>query len=125
MWRFIPQRLWTAPRYNKDRSGMDNAGPRTKESTTVKPEKKIRPPSMHKVLLHNDHYTTMEFVIDILESIFTKPGAEAIRIMLNVHEKGVGVAGVYTADIAETKIASVHSRARDQGFPLKCTVEPE
>ncbi|MCH7910456.1 MAG: ATP-dependent Clp protease adaptor ClpS [Candidatus Hydrogenedentes bacterium] len=104
---------------------MGDADPRTKESIAVKTEKKIQPPSMHKVLLHNDHYTTMEFVIDILESIFAKPGAEAVRIMLNVHEKGVGVAGVYTADIAETKIVSVRSRAQDQGFPLKCTMEPE
>lgn len=104
---------------------MGDAGPRTKESIAVRAEKKLQPPSMHKVLLHNDHYTTMEFVVDILESIFSKPEAEAVRIMLNVHEKGVGIAGVYTADIAETKAASVHSRAQDQGFPLKCSVEPE
>ncbi len=103
---------------------MGGADPRTKESVAVRAEKKIQPPSMHKVLLHNDHYTTMEFVVDILESIFSKPEAEAVRIMLNVHEKGVGVAGVYTADIAETKVASVHSRAQEQGFPLKCSVEP-
>ena len=76
-------------------------------------DRKIRPPSMYKVLLHNDHYTTMEFVVDILASVFNKPGAEAIRIMLNVHENGLGLAGVYTSSIAETKVATVHDRARD------------
>ena len=104
---------------------MGDASPRTKKRIAVDPHKKTRPPSMYKVLLHNDHYTTMEFVVDILASVFNKPGAEAVRIMLNVHENGLGLAGVYASSIAETKVATVHDRARDQGFPLKCTMEPE
>ena len=104
---------------------MGDANPRTKEKIAVAPRRKTRPPSMFKVLLHNDHYTTMDFVVEILESICGKAGAEAVRIMINVHEKGIGVAGVYTSSIAETKIATVHARAQDQGFPLKCTMEPE
>ena len=104
---------------------MGDAGPRTKKKIAVEPRRRIQPPSMYKVLLHNDHYTTMEFVVDILGSVFNKPGGEAVRIMLNVHENGLGLAGVYTSSIAETKVATVHERARDQGFPLKCTMERE
>lgn len=103
----------------------DTGGPRTKEHTAVKPRQKTNQPLLYKVLLHNDHYTTMEFVVEVLESIFRKSGAEAIRIMLNVHENGIGVAGVYIASVAETKVASVESSARDNGFPLLCTMEPE
>ena len=104
---------------------MGDADRRTKESTSVKPRDKTRLPPKYKVLLHNDHYTTMEFVVQILESIFNKPGVEAVRIMLNVHERGIGVAGVFTPSVAETKVASVQSLAQKQGFPLKCTMEPE
>ena len=103
----------------------NSGGPRTKEHIAAKPRQKTKPPLLYKVLLHNDHYTTMEFVVEILESIFRKPGAEAVQIMLNVHENGVGIAGVYTATVAETKVAYVESNARDKGFPLKCTMEPE
>lgn len=80
---------------------------------------------MYKVLLHNDDYTTMDFVVQVLEQIFRKSGQEAVQIMLNVHQQGVGTAGVYTAEIAETKIDSVHSVAQKQGYPLKCTMEQE
>lgn len=104
---------------------MGGSDPRTKESIAVKSRKKTLPPPRHRVLLHNDHYTTMEFVVQILESIFNKQGVEAITIMLNVHEKGIGVAGVYTPAVAETKVASVHSLAQQQGYPLQCTTEPE
>lgn len=104
---------------------MGDSDPRTKESTAVKLRKKTLPPPRHRVLLHNDHYTTMDFVVQILESIFNKQGAEAVSIMLNVHEKGIGVAGVYTPAVAETKVSSVHSLAQEQGFPLQCTTEPE
>jgi ATP-dependent Clp protease adaptor protein ClpS len=80
---------------------------------------------MFKVLLHNDHYTTMEFVVDVLEQVFAKPMADAVNIMLNVHNNGVGIAGVYAAEIAETKIDRVHELAHKQGFPLRCSMEPE
>ncbi|WP_207682264.1 ATP-dependent Clp protease adapter ClpS [Desulfonema magnum] len=85
----------------------------------------IQEPSMYKVLIHNDDYTTMEFVVEILMFVFNKPSDEATRIMLNVHEQGVGLCGVYTYDVAETKVETVHSLAREHGFPLKCSMEEE
>ncbi len=78
---------------------------------------------MYKVLLHNDDYTTMEFVVIVLEKIFQRTTAEATRIMLNVHHQGVGVAGVYTREIAETKIAVVHDLAARNEYPLRCSME--
>ena len=86
---------------------------------------KTKKPSMYKVLLLNDDYTPMEFVIRILEGIFHKTGEEATRIMLHVHQKGVGVCGVYTYDIAETKVAQVVDIARRNEHPLQCTMEKE
>ena len=80
-------------------------------------------PRLYKVLLHNDDYTTMEFVIEVLESIFAKSPAEAFRIMMLVHEKGLGVCGVYPFEIAETKVSLVHERARRRGFPLRASME--
>ena len=85
--------------------------------------KKLDHPPLYKVLLHNDDYTTMEFVILILEKIFHKSTAEATRIMLNVHKNGIGVAGVYPREIAETKIAVVLDLARKNEYPLKCSME--
>jgi ATP-dependent Clp protease adaptor protein ClpS len=80
-------------------------------------------PPMYKVLLHNDDYTSMEFVIAILIGVFQKTSPEATRIMLNVHEQGIGVAGIYTREICETKIEKVHSLARQREFPLRCSME--
>ncbi len=80
---------------------------------------------MYKVLLHNDDYTTMDFVIMILERIFDKKNDEATRIMLNVHHKGVGIAGLYTKEIAETKISLVHHLAKENLFPLRCSLEKD
>ncbi|MFP4172386.1 MAG: ATP-dependent Clp protease adaptor ClpS [Candidatus Hydrogenedentota bacterium] len=80
---------------------------------------------MYRVLLHNDHYTTMDFVVYILETVFRKPMDQAVRIMLNVHENGTGIAGVYSAEIAEAKVATVHRQARQHGYPLRCSMEPE
>ena len=79
----------------------------------------------YKVLFHNDDYTTMEFVIDVLMKFFHKSETEATHIMLSVHHKGHGVAGVYTKDIAETKVAQVTDYAKEQGMPLRLSVEPE
>jgi ATP-dependent Clp protease adaptor protein ClpS len=84
-----------------------------------------RLPRLHKVLLHNDDYTTMEFVTVILEGVFGKSPAEAFRIMMHVHENGVGVCGAYPFEIAETKVALVHERAREHGFPLRASMEEE
>jgi ATP-dependent Clp protease adaptor protein ClpS len=86
-------------------------------------EQKTREPKRFKVILHNDDYTTMEFVIEVLMFVFGKTEPEATLIMLNVHRNGVGVCGVYTAEIAETKVTSVTHEARKRGYPLKCTME--
>jgi len=82
-------------------------------------------PPMYKVLLHNDDYTTMDFVVEILILVFSKPPEEAVEIMLNVHRKGIGICGVYTYEISETKVETVHALAREHGFPLKCTMEKD
>ena len=82
-------------------------------------------PEMYKVLLLNDDYTTMDFVIEILESVFYKQPAEAYRIMMAVHTQGKGLCGVYPHEVAETKVASVVERARSSGFPLLAAMEPE
>lgn len=84
---------------------------------------KIKEPPLYKVLLHNDDYTSMEFVVLLLEKVFNKTTAEATRIMLNVHQQGIGVAGVYHKEIAETKVAIVHDLAQKNEYPLRCSME--
>ncbi|ATD81022.1 MULTISPECIES: ATP-dependent Clp protease adapter ClpS [Desulfovibrio] len=86
-------------------------------------EKKLKEPDRYRVLLHNDDYTSMDFVVAVLCSIFNKTTQEATAIMLNVHQQGVGQCGVYTHEVAETKVKRVHQAARAAGFPLKCTME--
>lgn len=93
------------------------------ESVITDRRQDVDEPSLYKVLLHNDDYTTMDFVIMILEAVFHKSNEEATQIMLNVHNKGVGVAGIYTRDIADTKVAIVHEMARQNEYPLRCSVE--
>ncbi|MGM0540387.1 MAG: ATP-dependent Clp protease adapter ClpS, partial [Thermodesulfobacteriota bacterium] len=80
-------------------------------------------PPQYKVVLHNDDYTTMEFVVYVLKNVFLKSEGEAIQIMLSVHRNGSGVCGIYTYEVAETKVARVHSMAKEEGYPLKCTME--
>ncbi|MCX5819184.1 MAG: ATP-dependent Clp protease adapter ClpS [Deltaproteobacteria bacterium] len=89
----------------------------------VENEQEIREPKMYRVILHNDDYTTMDFVIEILMSIFHKPASDATRIMLDVHKKGKGICGVYTYDIAATRVGRVHQLAQMREFPLKCSLE--
>ncbi|HID97651.1 MAG TPA: ATP-dependent Clp protease adaptor ClpS [Thermodesulfobacteriaceae bacterium] len=88
-------------------------------------ERAIEEPPRYRVLLHNDDYTTMDFVVHILETVFHKSPSEAISIMLNVHQTGVGVCGSYPPEIAETKIEITHNMAREAGFPLKASMERE
>ena len=88
-----------------------------------KPEVKTAKPKLFNVILHNDDYTTMEFVVHVLEAIFLKPAPDAFRIMMQVHLEGRGVCGAYQYEIAETKADAVHELARDEGFPLRATVE--
>ena len=86
-------------------------------------EKELKEPDMYNVVLHNDDYTTREFVVEVLQIVFHKPAIEATRIMLDVHKKGRGVVGVYSWDVAQSKAAMVHRMAKEREFPLKCTVE--
>jgi ATP-dependent Clp protease adaptor protein ClpS len=86
---------------------------------------RVETPKMHKVLLHNDDYTTMEFVVEILMTVFRRSRVEATRVMLSVHKGGKGIAGVYTKEVAETRAAIAMDRARERGFPLLVTTEPE
>ncbi len=98
---------------------------RTEEKNKVKDENIVELPKLYKVVLHNDHYTTMEFVVYILRTIFNKSYDDAVHIMLKVHREGIGVAGIYIRSVAEAKAESVHKIARENGFPLKCSIHPE
>lgn len=95
----------------------------TDDTTLAELDPEIKEPSLYQVILLNDHYTSMEFVVFILESIFNKSGAEAEQIMLAVHHQGSGIAGIYLKEIAETKITEVHSLAEKNEFPLRCTMQ--
>lgn len=107
------------------RNGDPRRGDDTGTNIITKTRPKTKRPSLYKVLLLNDDYTPMEFVVYVLERFFNKPRDEATRIMLHVHQKGVGICGVYTYEIAETKVAQVMSFARQHEHPLQCTMEKE
>jgi ATP-dependent Clp protease adaptor protein ClpS len=93
--------------------------------TESRSEEKLEHPRLWRVLLHNDDYTTQDFVVFVLESIFHKPRGEAFTIMMSVHRSGLGVAGVYTHDVAETKLKVTRQVAEEHEFPLLVTMEPE
>ena len=93
--------------------------------TTTITKKKVQLPKKYKVLLHNDDYTTMEFVIYVLQSVFHKSINEAERIMIEVHRNGIGLCGIFTHEIAESKAKKVERMARENSHPLLCTYEPE
>lgn len=95
----------------------------TNSSTIEEIDSKVEEPSLYQVILLNDHYTGMEFVVLILETIFNKQPAEAEQIMLAVHHLGSGVAGIYIKEIAETKIKEVHNLAAENEFPLRCIMQ--
>ncbi len=84
---------------------------------------RLKKPPLYQVLLHNDDFTTMEFVVHVLQTIFQRSEADAVHIMLQVHLEGTGVAGIYTYEIAEMKVAKAASLAREHEFPLLCTIE--
>ena len=91
--------------------------------TITEKRQQVKEPTLYKVLLHNDDYTSMEFVVLILENVFQKNTAESTRIMLNVHNNGVGTAGVYSKEVAETKVTVVLDLAKKNEYPLRCTME--
>jgi ATP-dependent Clp protease adaptor protein ClpS len=98
---------------------------RRQEGLAIKERPKTKKPPLFRVLLHNDDYTTKEFVVMVLQAIFHRSDADANRIMLHVHNNGVGVAGVYTFEVAETKVAKTMQLARRFEYPLQLSVEPE
>lgn len=106
---------------------VPGADPRAWEDTLTesRSDQKLERPRMWRVLLHNDDYTTQEFVVWVLETVFHKARAEAFTIMMSVHRTGVGVAGVFTHDVAETKVKTTQRLAEDHEFPLLVTMEPE
>jgi len=108
------------PKNNED--GNSN-GPEV--GVVIKSRPKTKKPTMYKVLMLNDDYTPMEFVVHVLERFFSKSQEEATRIMLNVHQRGVGICGVYTYEVAETKATQVMDLAREHQHPLQCTIEKD
>lgn len=101
--------------------GQRGSGASTLEET----KDKTQEPPMFRVILHNDNYTTMDFVVEILERVFHKSPAESYRIMMQVHTQERGVCGTYPHDIAETRVSTVHEMARQRGFPLRASLEAE
>jgi ATP-dependent Clp protease adaptor protein ClpS len=108
-----------------DGGGTGGGGDAPNTGVVVKARPKTRKPAMYKVLMLNDDYTPMEFVVHVLERFFQKSREEATRIMLHVHRRGVGVCGVFTYEVAETKVTQVMDLARQNQHPLQCTIEKE
>jgi ATP-dependent Clp protease adaptor protein ClpS len=106
-------------------NGEGNEGGGAASGVMLKSRPKTRRPAMYKVLLLNDDFTPMDFVVHILEKFFSKTRAEATDIMLHVHRRGVGICGIYTYEIAETKVTQVMDYARAHEQPLQCTMEKE
>ncbi|MDD3310826.1 ATP-dependent Clp protease adapter ClpS [Pseudodesulfovibrio sp.] len=104
---------------------MDNPFTGDRPDFELLDQHQVKEPKKYKVLLHNDDYTTMDFVVEILIRVFRKNEAQATAIMLSVHNQGFGVCGVYTAEVAETKVDLVHKLAKSAGYPLKCSMEGE
>ncbi len=104
---------------------MSEYNPELEDEVDSEIRDEVREPPLYRVLLHNDDYTTMDFVVEILMLVFNKSSEEAVNIMLNIHRKGIGLCGVYTYEVSETKVETVHAIAREHGFPLKCTMEKE
>jgi ATP-dependent Clp protease adaptor protein ClpS len=98
---------------------------RHEEKENVLTRERVKKPQKYKVILLNDDYTAMEFVVHVLTKVFHHSSASATRIMLHIHNSGIGVAGVYTREVAETRLAQVNKIARESGHPLQCTMEPE
>lgn len=98
-------------------------GEQHREEISLDDRQELQEPPQYRVILHNDHYTTMDFVVMVIRSVFHKSAGEATKIMLDVHRKGKGHVGTYTYDIASTKVAQVDRMAQAEGYPLKCSIE--
>lgn len=105
--------------YKDNKNQDDNVGVISKEKI------KVKRPSLYKVLLLNDDYTPMEYVVSLLKKVFNRSQDQAVNIMLTVHKKGSGVCGVYTLEVAETKVRTVNQMAKSDQHPLKCILEKE
>ncbi|NKI73081.1 ATP-dependent Clp protease adapter ClpS [Dickeya sp. CFBP 2040] len=103
--------------------GTHSTGPQTDDLTKEHITEALQPPSMYKVILNNDDYTPMEFVIDVLQKFFSYDIERATQLMLTVHYQGKAICGVYSAEVAETKVAQVNRYARENEHPLLCTLE--
>ena len=123
----LPEISGAGPRASDDDSddAIGGGGGGNNTGIATKTRAKTKKPSMYKVLMLNDDYTPMEFVVLVLERFFEKQHEEAIKIMLHVHQKGVGVCGVFTYEVAETKVTQVMDFARKHEHPLQCTLEKE
>src|ERR1700722_18542051 len=113
------------PDHGDDNGGRGRAGGDTGTERRPKEKVKTKRPPLYKCILLNDDYTPMEFVVEVLKTIFHRQQAEATRIMLHVHQNGMGIAGVYPFEIAETKIKTVEELAHESQYPLKCVMEKE
>jgi len=114
--------VWEAMSDDNDDKRNDDGN---QAGVVIKTRSKTKKPSMYKVLMLNDDYTPMEFVVHVLERFFSKNREEATRIMLHVHTRGVGICGVYTYEVAETKVTQVMDLARQNQHPLQCTIEKD
>ena len=101
------------------------ADPRENTLTDSRVDEQVDHPKLWRVLLHNDDFTTQEFVVWVLETVFNMPHAQAVAVMMHVHEAGIGVAGLFTRDVAETKVKTTRSLAEQHEYPLLVTIEPD
>ncbi len=105
--------------------GAGGGDPRREGEVATRTRRQVARPPRYKVILYNDDYTPMEFVVAILENVFGKGPSAATQIMLQIHNSGLGVGGVFLLEVAETKVATVHRLAEDRGYPLRSGVEKE
>ena len=110
---------------NPDKPGPNWIDPGRERGVLTETRRKVRRPPRFKVVLYNDDYTPMEFVVKVLEQIFQKSPAEATQLMMQIHKSGLGIAGVYVLEVAETKAVAVHQAAEQNGYPLRAGVEEE
>lgn len=108
-----------------EKRNPDSGDTGTVTETRTKPKEKLKRPPLYRVLLHNDNYTTRDFVVAVLKEVFHKSETDAVQIMLHVHYNGIGVAGVYPYEVAETKLRLTEKLARENEYPLRLSMEPE